>query len=179
MGPDQLFKIIQDHWTVVMTVPAAFVAALFLGCIFGWFAAWVILKQRLDHYKERVDHFKDILAARGPNELPGGLKERANLRLHVYGDTRLPDRLSADNIWRWFYMHEVLVMLNQDGTKKSEILTSKLFISFDQDLSVGTLTIRSDKPLAQCEVKEFNNRFAIIQFGEAPIESNIEIDVRP
>jgi hypothetical protein len=107
------------------------------------------------------------------------LKERSELRLHVYGDTRLPERLSADNIWRWFYMHDVLVMLNQDGSKKSEILTSKLFISFDQPVSVGTLTVKSDKPLARYEVKEFNNRFAIIHFGEAPVESNIEIDVRP
>jgi hypothetical protein len=107
------------------------------------------------------------------------LKERAELRLHIYGDNRLPDRLSADNIWRWFYMHEVLVILNQDGSKKSEILTAKLFISFDQPVSVGTLSIRSDKPLTEYEVKEFNNRFAIIHFGEAPIESNIEIDVRP
>src|ERR1051326_110904 len=44
---------------------------------------------------------------------PGPLKERAELRIHIYGDNRLPERLSADNIWRWFYMHEVLVMLNQ------------------------------------------------------------------
>src|SRR3954452_7317189 len=179
MGPDQLIKVIQDNWTVVMTVPTAFAATLFLGCVFGWLAAWIILKQRLDHYKERLDHFKETLAARIPNESPAGLKERANLRLHLYSDTRLPDRLSADNIWRWFYMHEVLVILNQDGTKKSEIITSALFISFDQPVSVGTLTIRSDKPLAQYEVKEFNNRFAIIHFGEAPMESNIEIDVRP
>jgi hypothetical protein len=108
-----------------------------------------------------------------------GLKERAELRLHVYGDNRLPERLSANNIWRWYYMHEVLVMLNQDGSKRSEILTSKLFICFDQPVSVGTLSIKSDRPLARYEVKEFNNRFAIIHFGEAPIESNIEIDVRP
>jgi hypothetical protein len=110
---------------------------------------------------------------------PGGLKERAELRIHIYDDNRLPERLSGDNIWRWYYMHEVLVMLDQDGSKRSEILTAKLFICFDQPVSVGTLTIKSDKPLSRYEVKEFNNRFAIIHFGEAPIESNIEINVRP
>ena len=67
----------------------------------------------------------------------GALIERASLRVHVYGDARLPDRLSATNIWRWFYMHDVLVMMNQDGTKKREILTSKLFTSFDQPVGVG------------------------------------------
>jgi hypothetical protein len=110
---------------------------------------------------------------------PGALKDRAELRLHIYGDNRLPDRLSGVNIWRWYYMHEVLVMLNQDGAERSKILTSKLFISFDQPVNIGTLTVRSDKPLTRYEIKEFNNRFAIIHFGEAPIESNIDIDVRP
>jgi hypothetical protein len=111
--------------------------------------------------------------------MPGALAERAELRLHIYGDSRLPDRISGTNVWRWFYMHEVLVMLNQDGTKNSEILTSKLFISFDQPVSVGTMTVRSDKPISHYEVKEFNNRFAIIHFGEPLAECNLDIDVRP
>ena len=71
MGPEQLFKVIQEHWAVVMTAPAAFVAALILGCGFGWLAAWIILKQRLDHYKERVDHFKDILAGQKSSNVQG------------------------------------------------------------------------------------------------------------
>jgi hypothetical protein len=110
---------------------------------------------------------------------PGALAERAHLRLHVYGDTRLPDRLATANVWRWYYMHEVLVMMNQDGSKNREILTSKLFISFDQPVSVGTMTVRADKPLPHYEVKEFNNRFAIIAFLEAVPECNLEIDVIP
>jgi hypothetical protein len=61
----------------------------------------------------------------------GPLAERASLRLHVYGDSRTPDRISASNIWRWFYLADVLVMMKQDGTKDREITTSKLFISFD------------------------------------------------
>jgi hypothetical protein len=109
----------------------------------------------------------------------GVLKDKAELRLHVFGDNRLPDRLSADNIWRWFYMHNVLVMMNQDGTKNREILTSELFISFDQPVGVGTMMVRSDKPLSHYEVKEFNNRFAIVAFQEALPECNLHIEVRP
>jgi hypothetical protein len=110
---------------------------------------------------------------------PGSLVDRAQLRLHVYGDTRLPDRLAAENVWRWYYMHEMLLMMNQDGSKNREILTSKLFISFDQPVSVGTMTVRADKPLAHYEVKEFNNRFAIIAFPEAIPECNLDIEVTP
>jgi hypothetical protein len=110
---------------------------------------------------------------------PGPMVDRASLRLHVYGDTRLPDRLSATNVWRWFYLNDVLVMMKQDGTKDREIVTSKLFISFDQPVGVGTMTVRSDKPLSHYEVKEFNNRFAIVVFGEALPECNIDIEVNP
>ncbi len=109
----------------------------------------------------------------------GALVERASLRMHVYGDSRLPDKLSATNIWRWFYMNDVLVMMNQDGTKNREIVTSKLFISFDQPVGVGTMTVRSDKPLTHYEVKEFNNRFAIIAFQESLPECNLDIEVIP
>lgn len=110
---------------------------------------------------------------------PGSLVDRAHLKLHIYADTRLPDRLHAANIWRWYYMHEVLVMMNPDGSKNRELLTSKLFISFDQPVSVGTMTVRADKPLPNYEVKEFNNRFAIIAFLEAVPECSMDIEVIP
>lgn len=107
------------------------------------------------------------------------LAERASLRLHVYGDTRTPDRLSTFNVWRWFYLADVLVMMKPDGTKDREITTSKLFMSFDQPVGVGTLVVRADKPIAHYEVKEFNNRFAIVVFGEAIPECNVDIEVMP
>jgi hypothetical protein len=106
---------------------------------------------------------------------PSALKERAELRLHVYGDNRLPDRLSADNIWRWYYMHDLIVMLTPDGAKKREIVTCKLFITFDQPVVVGTMTVTADKPLEHYEVKEFTNRFAIVTFEQALPECNITI----
>jgi hypothetical protein len=74
-------------------------------------------------------------------------------------------------------MSDVLVMLNPDGSKNREILTSKLFISFDPPVKVGTLRVKADKPLAHFEVKEFNNRFAIIAFQEAVPECNLDIEV--
>ena len=56
---EALLKYIFGQWAVVMTAPSAFIAALALGGIVGWLAAWIILKQRLDHYKERIEYFKE------------------------------------------------------------------------------------------------------------------------
>jgi len=55
---DALVKFIIEQWAVLMTAPA-FIAALALGGLIGWAAAWIILKQRLDHYKERIEYFKE------------------------------------------------------------------------------------------------------------------------
>src|SRR5260370_11798455 len=43
----------------------------------------------------------------------GALVERASLRMHVYGDSRLPDKLSATTIWPCFSMNHPLVIINQ------------------------------------------------------------------
>ena len=109
----------------------------------------------------------------------GALVDRASVRLHIYGDTRLPDRLGAVNIWRWFYMHGIIVLTHPDGSKNQDIVTATLFVSFDQPVNVGSIKVRADKPLPNYEVKEFNNRFAIIAFlGPVP-ECNLDIDVSP
>jgi hypothetical protein len=59
---EALVKYLYDQWAVLVTAPAAFTAALALGAIIGWIAAWIILKQRLDHYKERIEYFKERAA---------------------------------------------------------------------------------------------------------------------
>src|SRR5207248_1630486 len=48
-------------------------AALVLGCFLGWLAAWMILRQRLQHHRERIEHLselnvdlKDQLAKKSP-----------------------------------------------------------------------------------------------------------------
>jgi hypothetical protein len=176
--PQSIQDLIAGWPMIWANIPTFIVIVLFIIGIVWAAMAWGygrIIRHQAAEIKllERQKSEASAVPARGD------LKERAELRLHIYGDNRLPERLSAENIWRWFYMQDSLVMLNQDGTKNIELLTSKLFISFDQPVSVGTLTIRSDKPLAHYEVKEFTNRFAIIHFGEVPIDSNIQIDVRP
>lgn len=108
---------------------------------------------------------------------PVKLSESAELRIHVYGDHRVPDRIGASNIWRWYFLQDFVQFLNQDGSKHSEQMSAKLFISFDNPVLVGTLTVKADKALPVHEVKEFNNRFAIIVFAGAVPECNVTISV--
>jgi hypothetical protein len=176
---EAIIKYVVGEMRVIAEAPAIFTIALLVLSAAVWWAMDWRYGSIINNQGSEIKLLERQKAEASPVPKPGALADRAQLRLHVYGDTRLPDRLAAANIWRWYYMHEVLVMMNQDGSKNREILTSKLFISFDQPVSVGTMTVRADKPLPHYEVKEFNNRFAIIAFLEAVPECNLEIDVIP
>ena len=41
------------------------------------------------------------------------------------------------------------------------------------------MTVKADKPIPPHEVKEFNNRFAIVAFMEQMPECNVDIEVAP
>jgi hypothetical protein len=63
---EDLLKAIYHEWATVTAHPQAFLAALGLGLLIGWGAAWIILKQRLIHHREMLDHYKEQLAKKGP-----------------------------------------------------------------------------------------------------------------
>ena len=95
--------------------------------------------------------------------------ERASLKLHIYGDDRVPERISAENIFRWYLLKSKAVLID-NGAGKDIPITSTLFISFDKDVEIRTLHVGSpDVQLPLHEVKEFNQRYAIVVFmGNIP-----------
>ena len=103
----------------------------------------------------------------------------ALLKLHVYNDHRLPDRLEVKNIYRWYFMSHILVGRTQDG-KEHETVLPTLFITFDPDIRVTTLRVRSpDMTLPRHEVKDFNNKSAIIVFSGPIPAGTLEVCVEP
>jgi hypothetical protein len=63
---DWLGDLIRDlvrEWPTVMAAPLPFLAAVAASLIFGWSAAWLILRQRLIHHKELVESHKEREAA--------------------------------------------------------------------------------------------------------------------
>jgi hypothetical protein len=82
---EALVKVINEQWAVVMTAPAAFLAALALGALVGWFAAWIILKQRLrlaaNQLKCGGDTFGRRCARNGRQNFPRMNRGRSFARL--------------------------------------------------------------------------------------------------
>jgi len=105
--------------------------------------------------------------------------DNASCRLHIYPDYRVPDCLELKNIFRWFFLSYYLKGVNPKG-KKTEIGFPTLYISFDPEVKVTNLKVSSpDMKLPPHEVKDFNQKYAIIAFFEKLNEGTLEIKVEP
>jgi hypothetical protein len=106
--------------------------------------------------------------------------DKASLRLHIYDDNRTPDRIAAENIFRWFYLKNIIIMQEPKAEQRSEAISATLFVTFEPEVKISTIQVRSpDMKLPLYEVKEFNQRFAIIVFNGAIGPGTLEISVNP
>jgi len=105
--------------------------------------------------------------------------DNALLRLHIYPDHRTPDKIAAQNIFRWYFLKTIISMHAPDGAQ-FEPVTVTLFVAFDPEVRITTLRINSpDIQLPPHEVKEFNQRFAIVTFSGKIAEGTLEMSVSP
>ena len=103
----------------------------------------------------------------------------ASLRLHVYGDSRMPDRITSENIFRWYYLRTIIQFQGPQGPIRHSTMPT-LFITFDPEVRISTLTVCSpDLALPMHEVKEFNQKYAIVVFSDDIGPGTLEIGVSP
>lgn len=106
--------------------------------------------------------------------------DHALLRLHLYADHRVPDALTAENIFRWYHLRQGIVTVMPDGVEKAAFPITTLFVTFEPEVRVSTLKVRSpDIVLPAHEVKAFNQRFAIIVFMGELTAGTLEVSVQP
>ncbi len=110
---------------------------------------------------------------------PQQLVTEASLSLHLYGDARSATRISATHVWRWYYIHTAVLELDpQTNALHQRIVGGTLFVTFEPFVQVGTIAVSSpDMQLPPNEVKEFNNRFAVIVFSGPIPAGTVEIRV--
>lgn len=106
--------------------------------------------------------------------------DKARLRLHVYADNRVPEALAAENIFRWYYLRHVIVTMSPAGEKTSAFPLTTLFVTFEPEVRISTLKVQSpDIALPAHEVKEFNQRYAIIAFMGGLTAGTLEVSIDP
>jgi hypothetical protein len=171
MPLDTLFEHVLKEWKVITKAPISFLICVgFLGLIIFLALEWFhrekteTQKERIELLSARLDEAR--LSVKTVTEAATKpLADRAELTLHIYGDERTPTKISESNIWRWYYLRNVLGVVNKDTGEKTQAMITDLFVDFNQPVLVGTLEVNSpDIKLPTYEVKDFNNRFAIIAF---------------
>ena len=101
----------------------------------------------------------------------------ALLKLHIYGDHRTPQRLTAENIFRWFYLQTAIDGVSPKGARRIGTLAT-LLVTFEEDVVIHTLSVRSpDMQLPVYEVKDSNQRYAIIVFSDNVPAGTLETSV--
>jgi hypothetical protein len=105
----------------------------------------------------------------------------AELVLEFYGDGRVPTATKSRNIWRWyFYTSPSVVVTDPSGKPLAMVQTPGLLtLTFEPLVFVTTLRIESKVDIPRWEVKEFNPRFAIVQFAGLLPTCTITASVRP
>ena len=113
----------------------------------------------------------------GRGNRPKPLAKTAMLRLHSYGDHRAPDHLAGENLFRWYLLKNEVNIMDSTG-QQNVVTTSILFLTFEPDVIPSTLYVRSpDMALPRYEVKDFNQRFAIVVFSGVVPVGTLELTV--
>lgn len=96
-------------------------------------------------------------------------EDSSSVDLVWHGNAMAPDMKSSVNIFRWYSLITVLAAPNKEsGIIEQNIIMTTLFITFDKPTKIRTLKIVGENMIIpQHEVKEFNQRYAIIVFTGA------------
>ena len=119
-----------------------------------------------------------IIVSRRLSGKPKRVK-RVVLKLHIFGDHRAPERIDHENIFRWYYLQNAVMTMSPSGPEQIAGFVT-LYISFDPEVEISTLRVRSpDMALPVYEVKEFNQRYAIVNFADNVPAGTLEVVVAP
>lgn len=122
------------------------------------------------------------LAARAapPAAIPAAPSPTAGITLRFWGDARAPERLSFGNIFRWYYLKNIMVVTNAKTRKEEQKAMGTLFLTFDKPVAINTVEVSSpDMRLPYYEVKDFNPRSAVIVFMEDLPPGTLVVSVHP
>ena len=96
------------------------------------------------------------------------------LRFNQAGQS-VPDKLSHHNIWRWYILHSVATFVAPQGSYRAT--TATIVVSFEPEVSITTIRCASpDSVVPKYEVKEFNQRYAIIVFETELPKGTLQIN---
>lgn len=74
-------RYLVENWPAIMAARLAIAAAVAVGLLVGWGAVWIVLKERLTHYKELVEHYEKRMSAGADADHFPALKPKGGKRI--------------------------------------------------------------------------------------------------
>jgi hypothetical protein len=112
------------------------VAGLFIGIAFGMWMDSILKSKEKDERK-----IEETFA------------ERSELVLLAHGGQKHVTMVSHVGVWRWYSLVQIGIGKNVSGEIAQEVLSTTIFISFDEPVNVGTMEISADHVIPTYEVK--------------------------
>jgi hypothetical protein len=165
MAIEWVIEMLSAQWRIVMSAPEIFGVVTALALVMGCGAASLIFHKRLVHHKQRLrDCEKQVMRLQENLNIAGGnLFDRSELRLSIAAGDEEPLVLFYMNIFKWLLFRQKSISMEKETKPKTETI---LLIAFQQPTNDERLEVKSDTVLPPHQVKEFNQRFAVIAFSE-------------
>jgi hypothetical protein len=165
MDIEWVIEMLSAQWRILMSAPEIFWIVTALALFIGWGAAALFYYNRLVQHEERLRHCeKQMMRLQQDLNTPSGdLFDLSELRLSIPAGDEEPLVLFYINIFKWHLLRQKTIGLEKGTEPKTE--TTILLIAFNQPTSDKRLEMKSDSVLPPYQIKEFNQRFAIIAFS--------------
>ena len=173
MDIQSAIEMLNAEWRILTAAPILLGAVVGVILFFGWMAAWFCFrntlirhKRRLEEYRQEISKLQDRLST-GEH---GYRVDRSELRLVVDNEKRAPTSIFYMNVSKWCLLGQNFIRIDKEPDRDQDRGPVCLFILFDQPTKDELLSVTSDSVLPHYDIKEFNDRFAIIAFaGPIPV----------
>jgi hypothetical protein len=178
MDIQSAIDMLSAEWRILMAAPILLGVVVGVGLFFGWAAAWFGLHQTLTRHKHHLDVYREeISKLRG--RLTAGEHsyrvDRSELRLVIDNEKQAPTTVFYMNISKWCLLGQNFTRIDKEAYSDHDLGPVCLFILFDQPTKDELLNVTSDSRLPRYDIKEFNDRFAIIAFAGPIPTGTLEI----
>ena len=115
------------------------------------------------------------------SKIERSITTEANLILYFYEDSRQPEvKGNSNNIWRWYYLQNVVNYVDKRTEEVMTITTSSLFITFDKPLDkLGNVKLNPiGFHLPKYEIKDFSDRSLVIGFFDKVPAGELQIHIK-
>jgi hypothetical protein len=166
------------EWRTSMAAPLLLGVSIVAGLSVGWVAAWFSFRKTLTRQRQRLEDYWDQIA-RLQDQLSANVEsyrlDRSELRLLIRGEEQTPRSIFYMNISKWCLFDQNFTRIDKEISRNHDGGPVCLFLLFDQPTRGEVLDVTSDSVLPHYEVKEFNDRFAIVAFAEPIPAGTLEI----